>query len=396
MKILHVIQTMSTRYGGPVSFLRALSHSQARAGHTVTICTTNTDYPKGILPVQTDKPVYDYCVNILFHPVQFQPLLFSLQLMNWIGASITKFDIVHIHGLYRFPVSYAAWSARKFGLPYIIRPHGSLDPYLYRQSRYSVLLKRLYERVIDFPNINGASAIHYTTQEELEGAKYLNFKAKPVVVPNGIDWIEFSKLPCRGDFRSRIGIDKDTPVVLFLGRLNFKKGLDLLISAFSKVVKVLPKTQLALVGPDNEGYRKNIHRWCKEFGIEKSVFTIDHLTAKQVRQAYVDADLFVLPSYTENFGMTVVEAMACKCPVVLSDRVNLSRVVQHAKAGLVVKLKTEELARAVIDILENKTLSKSMGEAGRVLVKSQFSCDRIVELVTPMYKSAIKEKLSAK
>ena len=387
MKVLHVIQTLAPSYGGPVTFLKTLSHCQVRVGHQVTICTTNTDYPKGVLQVPSNKVVFDKGVAIWYHPVQFRPLLFSFQLRSWIRSSIKKFDIIHIHGLYRFPVTYACLLARKNGVAYIIRPHGSLDPFLYRQSRYSVLLKRLYERLFDFPSMKFASLIHYSTQEELERAKFLNFTVPGVVVPNGIDWNDFRKLPSKGGFRDRIHIDMGTPLILFLGRINFKKGLDLLVPAFSLVAKIIPGARLAIVGPDNEGFGRRVRRWCREHGIDNKVSVVDHLGADQVRQAYVDADVFVLPSYTENFGMAVVEAMACGCPVVISNQVNIWPEVKQSGAGIVVGMHINEIARAIIKIVTDRNLYRKMGCAGRRFVHSNYSYDHINNSITRMYET---------
>ena len=131
--------------------------------------------------------------------------------------------------------------------------------------------------------------------------------------------------PPRVTFASELRLNDQTPLVLFLGRINFKKGLDLLVPAFGRVVQKHPDARLAVVGPDNEGYGLKVRRWCEEQGIQDKVFFVDHLGFEKVKEAYVDADVFVLPSYTENFGLTVVEAMACGTPVVISDQVNIWR-----------------------------------------------------------------------
>src|SRR5690606_8058113 len=217
--------------------------------------------------------------------------------------------IVHVHGLYRFPPTYAAWQARQQGVPYIIRPHGSLDPYLYDKSTAgSVWLKRLYERWFDLPNLNAASAIHYTAEEERKRAAFLRLRAPSFVVPNGLEWREYAELPRRGALRAKLGLG-DAPVVLFLGRLHFKKGLDLLIPAFETLRGRVPEAQLVIAGPENDQYGRLVRQWVAARGLGAAVHFVGPLFERDVVQAYVDADVFALPSYTENFGMTVVEAM---------------------------------------------------------------------------------------
>jgi glycosyltransferase involved in cell wall biosynthesis len=390
MKVLHVIQTLSARYGGPVALLKALVSQQVNDGHTVTICTTNSDYPKGSLPVQVLTEKNPNGVRTWYHPVQFRPLLYSEHLRRWINASITTYDIVHVHGLYRFPVTYAAWAARKLRVPYIISPHGALDPFLYRQSKHSVPLKRLYERLFDFPNLNGAATINYATHEEMVQARFLGLDAPGAVVPHGIDWRLYDQLPARGGFRAQIGVEQDIPLVLFLGRINFKKGIDLLIPAFARLAQTLPRARLALVGPDNENFGRQVRRWCKDHGIAQMVTMAGHMAPCDVSKAYVDADVLVLPSYTENLGMVAVEAMACECPVIVSNRIGISPDIKKARAGVVVRLDPEEIAKAMFSILTGKTAARAMGAAGRRLAETCFSYERIVEKVIRMYATAIQ------
>jgi glycosyltransferase involved in cell wall biosynthesis len=394
MKILHVIQTLSPRYGGPAITLRGLAHEQARAGHQVYICTTyDHDHAwNGNVPV--NDPIKENEITVWCHKAYFGPLLLSGELVFCLKRVIAGFDIVHIHGLYRFPVSYAAWYARKKGVPYIITPHGSLDPFLYRQSSYgraALPLKRIYEQFFDIPNLNNATAIHYTAQEEAERTSFLKLRAKAVIVPNGLDWESYENLPAKSFFRRRLGLNANTPLVLFLGRINPIKGLDLLVPAFAQVLQKWPQARLAIVGPDNEGYGVKVRRWCCKQHIEDRVFFMDHLETGDVKKAYVDADVFVLPSYTENFGMAVVEAMACGCPVIISDQVNIWREVRDAGAGIVVKLDPGQIANAICRVLEKNEEAQTMGLQGRRAAKELYAWPRIIEKLTRVYQELIEE-----
>lgn len=393
-KILHVVNIIAQRYGGSAIASKLIAQNQVKSGLNITICTTNADFPIGTIPVQTGQSIASDGISTIHFHTQFRPCLVSLSLSNWLNNHVNSYDIVHIHGLYRFPVSIAAWLARKADVPYIITPHGALDPFLYKQSRlgnWAIPLKRLYERFIDIPNLNHASAIHYTSQDEVDRAAFLKLKAKPVIVPNGIDWDTYAKLPVKGLFRDQIGIHGNTPLVLFLGRINFKKGLDLLIPAFSQVLNAVPHARLAIVGPDNEGYGQKVRSWCQEHGIENKVSFIDHLGPDEVKQAYVDADVFVLPSYTENFGMTVVEAIASACPVVISDQVNIWREVQADGAGLVTGLDPRQIAGAICRLLADKEEAKAMGLRGREAANERYNWPRIVDQLSQVYQRAIEE-----
>ncbi|MBP1608662.1 MAG: glycosyltransferase [Acidobacteria bacterium] len=397
LRILHIVSIVAPRYGGAGISSQSIARYQAKAGHAVTLWTTNADYPKGYLSVPSERAVIDNDLVKRHFPVQFRPLLISLPLRTWLKHHIRSFDIVHIHGLYRFPVSYAAWKARHAGVPYIIAPHGSLDPFLYRQSRYgasAMPLKRIYERLFDFPNLNHAAAIQYTSEEEAKRAAFLGLRAKPVIVPNGIAWESYENLPAKGSFREKLGIPKQAPLVLFLGRINFVKGLDLLVPAFSQIAQREPRARLAIVGPDNDGYGAKVKRWCRDKGVEDKVFFVDHLYPEDVKRAYVDASVFVLPSYTENFGMAVVEAMACGCPVVISDQVKIWREIQEDGAGLVVCLDPRRISDAVCRLLSNKEEAEAMGTQGRRAARMRYAWPRVVVQMTQVYRDIINDATS--
>ena len=391
MKILHVISSLSPRSGGPTTVILTLAQEQARQGHDVVICATNADNPSGTLPVKTDRPLYYNGVTIWYFSIYyFFPLCISKTLIKWVNNNIRSFDIVHVHGLYRFPPTYSAWKSKSVGIPFIIRPHGNLDPFLMKQSRYCFPLKKIYEHLFDIPNLNHAAAIHYTSDEEAQQALPLGLSSKPMVMPNGIDWQSYKHLPSKGIFRHSIGITKRQKLVLFLGRINFKKGLDLLIPALGHVSKKIPDVHLAIVGPDNDHYLEKVRQWCKAQHIEANVSFVGYLDPDKAREAYIDANIFVLPSYSENFGMTVVEAMACGCPVIISDRVNIWKDVKKADAGLVVGLDSQELAGAITKMLTDMQSSQAMGLRGRQAAAMKYAWPPIVRQLTEAYCELIK------
>lgn len=355
----------------------------------MTVCTTDCGTTLNEkLPTEHFQTLYPDDIDLKVFSGTFSPLLVSPGLAKWLWRKINTFDIVHIHGLYRFPATYAAYQAHKQNVPYVIRPHGALDPYLYDKSSRSVWLKRLYERWFDLPNLEGAGAIHYTTEEERKRASFLNLQAPSFIIPNGIEWSRFESLPERGAFRKAQGYG-DEPLVLFLGRLHFKKGLDLLIPAFATVRHRFPQATLAIVGPENDDYGQQVRGWVTEHGLNEAVHFVDHLDGPDVLQAYVDADVFVLPSYTENFGMTVVEAMACGLPVVISDQVNIHSEVATLGGGLVTRCDADEVAGAVIGLLDDENRRRTMGQAGRQAAQAQYTWPAIAEALTHEYETVI-------
>ena len=240
--------------------------------------------------------------------------------------------------------------------------------------------KRIYERLFDIPNLNHAAAIHYTAQEEAERAAFLRLRAKPVIVPNGIDWETYRHLPARGSFRERLGLDDQNTAGAFPRSYQLQERTGSACTGFCPGFAEYPGARLAIVGPDNEGYGSKVKQWCGSKVSRIKFFFVDHMGPEEVKQAYVDADVFVLPSYTENFGMTVVEAMACGCPVVISDQVNIWREIQEEGAGLVVGLEPREIAKAICRVLADKDAAKDNGNVEAVWRrKRRYAWPRIVD-----------------
>ena len=389
MRIVHVIQTLSPKFGGPATVLKSIAKEQSRIGHQVTILTTNLDYPRGILTSNRHDMINGSLAKVRYFSSEIPFAFFSKNLALSLQQMFPRIDILHSWCLYRFPQAYACYFARKKGLPYIVRPCGSLEPFLFRQSAVSLPLKRIYEWLIEWPNLHKASAINCVTQQEANNLPKFIPANKVFVLGNGIDWEMFEHLPERGLFRKRFAIKDKIPLILFLGRLNFKKGHDLLVLSLVHVLEQIPNAHLAIVGPDNEGYGAKVRQWCKEQNVTDKVLFTGHLDPGEVQQAYVDANVFVLPSYTENFGMAVLEAMACGCPVVVSDQVNIWREIQQEGAGLVVSLDPSHIAKAICQVLLDHEIAEKMGRRGRIAAKNRYSWPCIVDKMTKIYEQAI-------
>ena len=195
-------------------------------------------------------------------------------------------------------------------------------------------------------------------------------------------------MPARGALRKCWGLG-DAPLVLFLGRLHFKKGLDLLIPAFDSLCRRAPGVHLVIAGPENDNYGRKVRGWVRARALETIVHFVGPLHGTDVVQAYVDADLFALPSYTENFGMTVVEAMASALPVVISDQVNIHAEVSGAGAGVVTRCDADEVAQALEALLLDAERRRAVGEAGRRLVQARYTWPAVVEALTREYEAVI-------
>lgn len=386
MKILHVIANLAPRYGGPSKACLEMAAAVGALGHQIDIYTTNQD-GAGVLPAPLDRPVEKNGITIRYFPIQ-RPRFWgtSLPLAKELGRNIGQYDIVHIHSLYLFHDLVAGRLCRKKCVPYLIRPHGTLDPYLYRRHR---LRKRLMELWFQNGVIKAAAAVHYTTEEEMNLAQNYVFGARGVVVPNGLKVDEYQDLPPKGSFRDKYPRIGSGRILLFMGRVNFKKGLDLLVPAFARVARERPDIHLVIAGPDNEGYGRKVRLWLEELGAAGAATFTGMLQGQDKLAALRDAEMFILPSYTENFGISVLEAMVCEVPVIVSDKVNLWREVKNAGAGLICSTDVRDIAATIKTLLNDSELEMRMGRAGKDLVIKNYQWSVVARKMESVYRSIV-------
>jgi glycosyltransferase involved in cell wall biosynthesis len=387
VKILHIVAALAKRYGGPSKACLEMARATAKLGHEVTIFTTNID-GEFDLDVPANKAVWDQGVRIFYFKVgtpRFWKLSFPLA--RAIAKHVAEFDVVHVHSLYLFPNMVTGYFCRKNKIPYIARPHGTLDPFLWKRHRFR---KTIVEFLFENKNLKNAAAIHYTTLEEKELAKKWTFNRPGIIIPNGLYPEDYANLPTKGTLQQKYPELKNKKIILFFGRVSFKKGFDVLIPAFSKLAKELSDCHLVIAGPDLEGLTETFTEEFEANGIKcggkNSQVTFTGMLEGIMKLAVLnDSDLFVLPSYTENFGISVIEAMACSLPVLISNKVNIWDKVVEADAGWAGPTDAEWFYLKMKELVLDKELRKKMGENGKKLVSDQYSWPQIARKLEKEY-----------
>jgi glycosyltransferase involved in cell wall biosynthesis len=386
MRILQVISSLAARDGGPAKAAIEMCRELLRRGEHAEIYTTNVD-GKGCVDVSLGIPIDVRGVSVTYFPVNgshYYKLSFAMAAA--LRANCLSFDIVHINSLYQFPSTIAAHYCRKFGVPYILRPHGTLDPFLFHRHR---MRKSVYEALFDRRNLAAAAAVSFTAEEEMELARSLGLRFRGAIVPLGVDLDDLQLTTAKGRLDQLWPNTAGKKVALFLGRLNFKKGLDILARAFGTIARERQDVHLLLAGPDNEGYGDKVKQWLKDEGALDRVTFCGMITGREKAIALSQSTLFVLPSYTENFGIAVVEAMVAGMPVVISNKVNIWREVHRSGAGIVVNLESGELASAMISLLDDPGAAVRMGEIGRKLASESFSWNTVGLKLTDLYRRVL-------
>lgn len=392
MKVLHVIPSVGPLRGGPSIVVRTMSAALAANGCNVDVATTD-DNGSERLDVPLDRPVRENDVNYWYFRRQLHFYTISWPLSRWLRKNVAAYDLLHIHALFSFSVISAAWWASHYRVPYVVRPLGTLNRWGMENRR--PWLKRASLRLIDSRVLSGAAAVHYTSQEEQEEGALVVSAPRPVIIPNPVDFpVDRSHLS-GGWLKSRYPATAGKKIILFLSRLHPGKGIDLLLASFARLRTRVPGTALVLGGAGEERFVKQLRRQARELGIESDVVWAGFLEGDAKKAAMAEADIFVLPSYSENFGVAAVEAMACGLPVVVSDRVGMHREISSAGAGLVVPCEENRLADAILQVLDNGGLSVKLARNGTALAKT-FSVETVTDQLVNLYREIIASNGAAK
>ncbi len=392
MKILHIVPTYvpAYRYGGPIESVHNLNVGLVKAGADVTVYTTNID-GFGVLDMPLNREINMDGVKIWYFPITFRPWQYSYNLHKFLVKNAENFDLIHITSVFLSISTLGAYYAKKLKKPYVISPRGNLMISPLNKGRMKWFKKWLYILFIERRNLRDADVVHFTVSSEKDDYIKNKFPYKRLIVlPNIINASRFNRTDIIPAYlRNRFNLQIDKKIVLYLGRLNWIKGFDTLIPSFKKVIEKEPKAVLIIVGGDDNGYKKSIVDLIEKNNLVEFVLFTGALTGNEKKSALSDSDLFILPSYSESFGMAAIEAMFFEVPVIVTEGVGIASIIKKAKAGIVIKKDEKELSRAIIAVLSNMDKFKEMRKLGKRLVEREFSQNRIAKQFIMEYRMII-------
>lgn len=353
LKVASVIPSLATRCGGPIiNLVDSVAHLRT-AGVEVTIFTTDMGAPATARPrrlAEEDLPSGATDCDIrIFRTQRPARVAYSPGLKKALRTDLKQFDLVRIHGLFLHPQYAAASEAQRGGTPYVVTPHGALDPWVRRRGRV-----RKIATGITWQNrmLRRAAVIQATTAAEAElFSDVLPRGTAHCVVPNGLATARFGLLPRRGGLRGELGIPTDTPLVLFHGRVSRKKGIDVLVRALAEMWH--RDAVLVIIGPDDENLTPGLQRLATHLSVAERTYFAGPRYGDRRLAALADADVWALPSHSENFGNAVLEAMAAGLPTVVSTAVNLAPEILAARAGYVEPCDASAFAAACDSLLDS-------------------------------------------
>ena len=384
MRVLHVIPAVAPRYGGPSRAIFEMCRALQERGIEPLIASTDAD-GAGRLPVETGHPLVYKGVPVVFFSRQWsEAFKYSHPLARWVGRHVQDFDVVHIHAIFSHACLAAAKACRRHQVPYVVRPLGTLAPWSLRQKH---LRKNILWHIEARSMLQKATAVHYTTSEEQRLAEESLGIGCGVVIPLGVDKELLAVPSGAGSFRCRHPALRHDPYVLVLCRLHPVKGLELFLEVFLEVTRreEFQHWRLVVAGEGEAGYVADLKRLVRERGGQDRVLFAGWLEGAEKVAVLREAALLALPSHQENFGLSVVEAMACGVPALLSTQVNLAAEIQDARAGWSVSLERGALLETLAQALREDSERIRRGRAGRELVRRRFLWSAVAVELAALY-----------
>ena len=367
MKVLHVIPSVAERSGGPATAIVPMCRALVQQGVEVQLISTGiqeaTEY-KGV-------PAHLFPVEL------GESFKYSRPLASWLNTNIRHFDLAHVHAVFNHSSVAAARACRRTGVPYVIRPLGTLDPWSMTQKS---LRKRVFWQLAGKRMMQSAAAVHYTSEAEKLATERLTGLNHGSVVPLGIETTATLSRETLAQYFPSLASD---PYVLVLSRLHPKKGVDVLIEAFLSLP--FSNWRLVLAGDGPEEYVSKLKRMASDTRI---LFT-GWVDGEQKNALLSCASLLALPSHQENFGLCVMEALSHSVPVLVSPGVNLAPQISTANAGWVAAIDKAALTTKLAEALSDEAELTKRGRAGQELSR-QYSWENAARQLVQLYQSILQ------
>jgi glycosyltransferase involved in cell wall biosynthesis len=366
MKIIHVVPSISEEASGPTYSVSALNKAMRSAGEHSRLIATGPE------SLGDDVRIF---------PRQSFPYRLGVapEMLRWLVAEVNaqNADVLHSHGMWMMPNVYPSWAARRGKVALVISPRGTFSEWAMKQSR---VRKFIMWRAVQKSAIGNADLFHATSESEYADIRRMGFRQPVAVIPNGVD------LPNQEKRKFRKSNDR---CLLFLSRIHPTKGLEFLLHAWSGLQQQYPEWRMRIIGPGDDAYLRDLTRLASVLELERVIFS-GPLYGDEKQEAYRNADLFVLPTRSENFGMAVAEALASGCPVITTKGAPWSGLVAE-RAGWWIDIGTAPLKAALSEAMSADLCTlANMGARGRDWMERDFSWRRIAAQMLEAYRWANK------
>lgn len=387
MKVLHVIPSLSPAHGGPSVALPIIERALSDVGIVVDTVTTDDDGPGKHCVKALGMPLCENGVTRWYFKKESEFYKISRPLRRWLKQEVARYDLVHIHAAFSFASTVAAHTARREQIPYILRPLGVLNRYGMTQRR--AFLKRLSWKWLEGPLFRDADAVHFTSEDEQIEAESLGQPLQSVVIPIGLERPEVG-IPER--FYNTYPRLRDKRIVLFLSRLDPKKNIESLVRAIATLQSDVPGIALVIAGDGDTEYEAALRKLSDDLGVSGLVYWLGRVDGDLKWHMLASAEIFILPSFSENLGIAVLEAMFARLPCVVTPGVALSREISAAGAGLVVSPDAKSIAVGLSRLLRDRKSSSLFGANAFRLAETEFSASTMAKNLSRLYQDILSQK----
>lgn len=392
MRIAHIVPSYlpGHRYGGPIASVHGLSRALVQRGHQVDVWTTDMDEGERLEVPLAQRVEIDGVGVRYFHTRGPARVRWAPDLSAAFRERVQDYDLVQAHGVFVATTSRCLSIAQRTGVPTVLSPRGMLMSSML-EARGAVR-KRLWLRQFDERNLRGLSGLHLTADMEREELPHLGWRWAPhIVVENGVEPTSFDGDwgSVREDVASICG--RPGPLLLFLSRVHWKKGLDRLTGALAHLDS---DVHLAVAGPD-EGYGGELRSLIAQHGLAERVHILGPVRGNDKAALLDHASALVLPSYSENFGNVVLEAMAAGCPPLVTPEVGAAEVVRRERSGWVVPGSSQAIAHKLGHVLRNGEVRSEAARLGRQAVEARYTWPSIAERLEDFYDSLLAKQPAA-
>ena len=392
MKILHIIPSVALVRGGPSQAILETIAALNDLGIEAEIATTN-DNGDGLLDVPLKQKIIYQEVPVRFFP-RFSPNIgavrefaFSAELTAWLWNNIKNYDMLHVHAIFSYSSTIAMAIARFKKVPYICRPIGQLCGWSLQQGQQK---KKFYLDLIERANLNGSQALHFTSEQEQQEASILNLKSNSFVLPHGLS-VAPQILDAKQKLRQKYNLPNDELIILFLSRIHPKKGLDYLIPALGKLAT--KSFTFILAGNGDLEYEQEVTQLLQQYNLKDRTLQVGFVRGEQKNLLLQGSDLFALTSYSENFGVAVLEALAAATPALVTPGVALSSMLQEKDFGYVSDLNVDHIVESLEYCLTRQSELENFGIQAREFILQNYTWKSTASKLIDLYRNCDDDNL---
>ena len=388
MKVLFIAPYIGKSYGGTSKIVTEITKAISKLDITIDLVTTNANGNNKLeLPTNLWLKKKSYRIRYFdcWHQYDF---VMSLSLIKWLFHHLVEYDLVHTHTIFAPQILFAQWLCQLNHIPYISTPHGMLEPWA---LSFKAWKKKVYYNLLEKSVLKRAHAIQGTASTETNNLKSLGFLTS-FLVSNGINIQDYESLAQPAVLYEKFPETKNKTLLLFLGRIDPKKGLDLLAPAFAKVHQNFPNTHLVIAGPDSINFLPTAKKFFRDAGCPEAVTFTGMLKGDLKLAALAAASIYIAPSYSEGFSMSILEGMAAGLPCIITTGCNFPEAAE-AKVAHVVDIDVESISNTLINCLQDPEQAKQMGKNARQFIFDNYTWDIAAQKLVKAYQKILNQQL---